>query len=170
MRKKCFKSFSWRSDMVGQRAADNTMTNERGESVGEVSARGGSLFAVAADDRIPHLMSGDTNGPNRTLAAQSTCCGRSPHCRHSPRARNQRLLELTLCGQTGLLPTQRMLVQKLLVLAASRLWQCGEFPETGRSFTSELVDHKPTLRCGVPQQSRRGTRHRGQNQRCGWPY
>ena len=76
--------------------------------------------------------------------------------------------KISYAGQSGLLPKQRMRVQKLLALAASGLWQCSEFAESGRSFASELVDYRPTFRCGVPQQSRRGTLHRDETQRFGW--
>jgi hypothetical protein len=68
----------------------------------------------------------------------------------------ERRSEGQLCGQTGLLPTQRMQVQKLLALAAGGFWQCSEFPQTGLSITSKRVDSKPTLRCAVFELEGRG--------------
>jgi hypothetical protein len=64
--------------------------------------------------------------------------------------------EFTVCGQTGLLPTQRMLTSHLLALAAQDSLRCGEIPQTGRSVTSERVDSKPILRCTVFEQEGRG--------------
>jgi hypothetical protein len=76
-----------------------SFTNDIAQSVPQrmsVFYRRPDHLAPAAKVCFPPLVSIDTNGPNRTLTPTSRCCGRSPHCRHSPRARNQRLLELPL--------------------------------------------------------------------------
>lgn len=41
-------------------------------------------------------------GSFRSFNLQSRCCGRSPHCRHSPRVQRYEMVELTVCGQTSL--------------------------------------------------------------------
>jgi hypothetical protein len=64
--------------------------------------------------------------------------------------------EFTLCGQTGLLPSQRMQVQKPLARTAHNSLRRGDIPQTGHWFGQKRVKSKLTLRCGLPQQSRRG--------------
>lgn len=60
------------------------------------------------------------------------------------------------CGQTGLLPSQRMQVQKPLARTAHNSLRRGDIPQTGHWFGQKRVKSKLTLRCGLPQQSRRG--------------
>ena len=64
--------------------------------------------------------------------------------------------ELTQCGQIGLLPSQRMQVQKPLARTAHNSLRRGDIPQTGHWFGQKRVKSKLTLRCGLPQQSRRG--------------
>ena len=45
------------------------------------------------------LVPDGTRGPFLPFTGGSRCCGRSPHCGHSPRARSKRLPEFTHCGQ-----------------------------------------------------------------------
>jgi len=60
------------------------------------------------------------------------------------------------CGQTGLLPSQRMQVQKPLARTAHNSLRRDDIPQTGHWFGQKRVKSKLTLRCGLPQQSRRG--------------
>ena len=69
-----------------------------------VASDWGRIGLLAAVSRIAAILPNDLaptnmNGPLPTLALPPGCCGRSPHCRHSPRAQNLVVGELTVCGR-----------------------------------------------------------------------
>jgi len=51
-----------------------------------------------------------------------------------------------------------MQVQKPLARTAHNSLRRGDIPQTGHWFGQKRVKSKLTLRCGLPQQSRRGTK------------
>lgn len=70
-------------------------------------------------------------GPNRTLADHSRCCGRRTFCRHSPRARKMRPLELRLCATK--LPCEKS------------QWMSGSGSKMKRNLSRFFYDQKACL-------------------------
>jgi hypothetical protein len=88
--------------------------------------------------------------------AKSSTPPRGRKTGQSCKAQQDKSVELTDCGLSALLPTQRILTQHFLALAAQGVLRRGEIPQTGRSITSERIDSKPTLRCAVFELEGRG--------------
>lgn len=63
------------------------------------------LRTVVAQQGVP--------GPLRSLVRPSRCCGRSPHCRHSPQEQFLDKIELTVCERSNPLPNSRSQLNKV---------------------------------------------------------
>jgi hypothetical protein len=68
---------------------------------------------------------------------------------HSCKAQQDKSVELTDCGLSGLMHVRRMLTQHLLAFAAEEFRRRSDFHQTGHWIGQKWLKSKLTIRCGL---------------------
>ena len=83
-------------------------------------------------------------GPLQTFAHPHLCRNAARHSGHSLRVQISGLVELTVCGLSGLMHVQLLLMQHFLAVAADFMLRCGFRRGSGRSkLQSRRISDRP---------------------------